>query len=169
MRRVLGHNSAIWIGRCVFCLIVVFGLSSAAWGQAQITSGVIQGTLTDESGGVVPGATVEVKHLSTNLTSTQTSDGDGRFVFLQLVPGEYSLTVTQKGYATIVQEKIPVTVGQAISLNLKLKVSGVDERVTVTAIPTVDTLKTESSTTLNDDTVDWRNDARIAQIHIRHR
>ncbi|HEX7176705.1 MAG TPA: TonB-dependent receptor plug domain-containing protein, partial [Pyrinomonadaceae bacterium] len=55
-----------------------------------------------------------------------------------------------QGFATLVQESFPLTVGQAVSLNLRMKVSQVEERVTVTAVPTVDVVKTESSTTLNE-------------------
>jgi hypothetical protein len=135
-------------------LLVTFTLSPAVWAQAQITSGVIQGVVSDESGGVVPGATVEVKNLGTNLTKTLSTDSEGRFVFLQLPPGQYTLTVTQQGFATLFQESFPLTVGQALSLNLKLKVSQVEARVTVSAIPVVDTLKTESSSTLNEKVVE---------------
>ncbi|HEY0544785.1 MAG TPA: TonB-dependent receptor [Pyrinomonadaceae bacterium] len=135
-------------------MLVTFTLSPAVWAQAQITSGVIQGVVSDESGGVVPGATVEVKNLGTNLTKTLSTDSEGRFVFLQLPPGQYTLTVTQQGFATLFQESFPLTVGQALSLNLKLKVSQVEARVTVSAIPVVDTLKTESSSTLNEKVVE---------------
>ena len=154
MQRILTQTIAVWIRRCVLCLLVTFTLSPAVWAQAQITSGVIQGVVSDESGGVVPGATVEVKNLGTNLTKTLSTDSEGRFVFLQLPPGQYTLTVTQQGFATLFQESFPLTVGQALSLNLKLKVSQVEARVTVSAIPVVDTLKTESSSTLNEKVVE---------------
>jgi hypothetical protein len=154
MHRVFVQTTVVGIRRGVLCVLTALALASAVWAQAQITSGVIQGVLTDESGGVVPGATVEVKNVGTNLTKTLTTDSEGRFVFLQLPPGQYTLTVSSQGYATHVQENFPLTVGQAISLNLKLKVSQVEERVTVSGIPVVDTLKTESSATLNQTTIE---------------
>ena len=136
-----------------FCLVVTFALASAVFGQTQIASGVIQGTVTDPNGAVVPGASVEAKNLGTNFTKTLVTDSDGRFVFLQLPPGRYTVTVSQQGFSPLVQEDFPLSVGQAISLNLSLQVTGVAERVTISAIPTVDTLKTESSSTLNEATV----------------
>ncbi|MGH9836012.1 MAG: TonB-dependent receptor, partial [Blastocatellia bacterium] len=125
-------------------------LSLTAYAQTQITTGVIQGTVADEAGAVVPGASVEVKNVDTNLTKTLSTDSDGRFVFLQLPSGRYTLTVTKQGYAVLAQENLRLTVGQAINLNLSLKVSAVQERVTITASPTIDTVRVESSSTINE-------------------
>src|SRR5258706_16346334 len=97
---------------------LVLALASGVFAQTQITTGVIQGTVLDEQGGVVPGATVEVKNPDTNFSRTLTPDGDGRFVFLQLSSGRYTLTVSKQGFATIIQENLDLTVGQAISLSL---------------------------------------------------
>ena len=83
---------------CVCCLL----MASHAWGQAQITSGNIQGEVLDEKGGAVPGATVEIKNIDTNFTKTETTGNDGRFVFLLLPTGRYTVTVSKSGFATIV-------------------------------------------------------------------
>ena len=133
------------------CLFLA--LSGAAWGQAQATTGVIQGTVTDPSGAVVPGAKAEAKNLDTNFSRTQSTDSGGRFVFLQMPPGQYTVTVSKQGFTTVVQENFSLTVGEAVTLNLGLKVGAVAERVVVTATPTVDLVKTESSSTLNSTTV----------------
>lgn len=135
------------------CLLLICVFASPGWSQSQITTGVIQGTVSDETGAVVPGTTVETKNLDTNQIKSISTDENGRFVFLQLSPGRYSLTVTRQGFATLVQESFPLTVGQAISLNLTMKVSQLDERVTIMAIPTIDTTKTEVSTTLNERSI----------------
>jgi hypothetical protein len=102
---------------------------------------------------VIPDASVEIKNLGTNQSRTLTTDADGRFVALQLPPGRYAATISKQGFATIVQQDFPVTVGETVPLNLSMKVSQVEERVTVNAIPTIDTVKTESSTTLNETSV----------------
>ena len=138
---------------CAFCLLVLFVLSSAALAQTQISSGTIQGVVTDQTGAVVPGASIEAKNLGTNFTKTVTSDSEGRYVLLQLPPGRYTLTVSQQGFTSLTQEDFPLSVGQALSLNLSLQVTGVSEKVSISAIPTVDTLKTESSDTLNEATI----------------
>src|SRR5262245_3585401 len=140
------------LGVCcsLLALMALLAAPIIARAQTQITTGVIQGTVLDESGAVVPGASVEVKNTDTNLTKTLTTDSDGRFVFLQLPSGRYTLTVSKQGYATLAQENLSLTVGQAINLNLSMKVSSVQERVTITAAPTIDTVRVESSSTINE-------------------
>jgi outer membrane receptor protein involved in Fe transport len=153
MRATLPQVIASGVTRCCLGLILALFAASGIRAQTQITTGVIQGIAQDEAGAVLPGASVEVKNIETNLTKTLVTDEGGRFVFLQLPPGRYTLTVGKQGFATLVQEEFALTVGQTVSLNLTMKVSGVEERVTVSSIPTIDTVKTESSTTLNETSV----------------
>jgi hypothetical protein len=134
-------------------VILVLLIAPAISAQTQITTGTIEGTVTDSNGAVVPGANVEIKNLDTNLSRTLTTDEGGRFVALALPPGNYSLTVSKQGFATGVLEKTALTVGQALAIPVTLKVSDVAERVTITTTPTVDTLKTQVSTTLNETAV----------------
>ncbi|HJS57860.1 MAG TPA: TonB-dependent receptor [Vicinamibacteria bacterium] len=133
--------------------LLALAVAAGAHAQSQATTGVIQGTVEDASGAAVPGALVEAKNVDTNLMRSQTSSGEGRFVFLQLAPGRYTVTVTLTGFATLVQESVTLTVGQTVTLSPKLKVSSVAETVTVTGTATVDTSKTESSSTLNETTI----------------
>ena len=121
----------------------------------QITTGVIQGSVTDATGASLPGVTVEARNLDTNLSRTLVTESDGRFVFLQLPPGNYRVTFTLSGFATLVQENVPLTVGQAVTLPVAMKVSGVSETVTVTtATRVIETSRTASATTLNQATID---------------
>ncbi len=131
-------------------LPLLLALASGVFAQTQITTGVIQGTVLDEQAGVVPGANVEVKSPDTNFSRALTTNADGRFVFLQLQSGRYVLTVSKQGFATVIQENLELTVGQTINLSLTMKVSRLEEKITITAAPTIDTTKTESSSTLNE-------------------
>ncbi|MEP7338479.1 MAG: carboxypeptidase-like regulatory domain-containing protein, partial [Acidobacteriota bacterium] len=135
------------------CLLLAIFSAATAWAQSQSTTGAIQGTVADEAGAVITGATVEVKNLDNNLAKTMATDEGGRFVFLQLQSGRYTLTASKQGYATVEQQNLSLTVGQTVSLNLGLKVSAVQERVTITAAPTIDAVKIESSTTLNETAI----------------
>src|SRR5947207_15759214 len=124
-------------------VLVILSIVSVVNAQTQITTGTIQGTVTDANGAIVPGANVEIKNLDTNLLRTLTTDDGGRFVALALPPGPYSVTVSKQGFATAVAERLDLTIGQALNLPVAMKLSQVQERVTITATPTVDTVKTE--------------------------
>jgi hypothetical protein len=139
-----------------FLIILAFAFSSFlvaanAFGQAQITTGSIQGTVMDEKGGAVVDASVEARNLDTNLLKTATADSEGRFAFLSLPPGGYTITVSKTGFATIVQTGAVLTVGQTMTLPVIMKVSSTQEKIEVSATPeAVDTTSTSSSSTLDE-------------------
>jgi outer membrane receptor for ferrienterochelin and colicin len=153
MRNPLLRSFAVQAKGFGICLFVTLVFAAGALAQTQITSGTIQGTVLDANGAAVPGANVELRNTETNFVRSAGTDEEGRFVALQLPPGRYTVTVSKQGFATLVVEKADLTVGQAMNLPLSMKVSSVQETVTITASPTVDTLKTESSTTLNETAV----------------
>jgi hypothetical protein len=132
---------------------VLVGASAAA--QTQITTGVIQGAVTDPTGAILPGVTVEAQNVDTNLSREVVTDGSGRFLFLQIPPGRYTVTFSLTGFATLKQEGLEVTVGQAVTLNATMKVSGVAETLTVSATSsTVEITRTAVASTLNQTTVE---------------
>ena len=101
------------------------------------------------------GRSVEARNLDTNQGRTLATEGDGRFVFLQLPPGNYRVTFTLSGFATTVHENVLLTVGQSINLLVAMKVSGVAETVTVTTgTPVIDTSRTAAATTIDQATID---------------
>jgi len=150
------HGGCYMRKLCVAFLFVFSALSlnQDVWGQAQITTGSIQGTVMDEKGGAVPDSNVGVKNLDTDLTKTTTTGAEGQYSFLALPPGRYTVTISKSGFATIVQENAVLTVGQTMTLPVTMKVSAAAEQIVVTATPTlVDTVNSVSSSTLNDITV----------------
>jgi len=137
--------------------VVIISLAAVAGvaAQSQITTAVIEGTVVDASGAVLPGVDVEIRHVDTNLTRTLTTDRNGRFVALQLPPGRYTVTLKLSGFATLVQENVLAAVGEAVRLTPTMKLSGVAETVTVTTTsPAVETTRTAASTTLNETTIE---------------
>jgi len=134
-------------------IVILLLISSLSAFAQDTTSGAIQGTVLDEKGAAVPGASVEARNTATNFSRTFSTDDEGRFTFLSLPPGTYVVSVTKQGFAKLNQENVEVTVGRLVSLNIPLKVSGVSGEVTVTTTPTIDTVKTESSTTLNQTSI----------------
>src|SRR5712671_1731891 len=137
--------------------VAIIWLTTAAWpaAQSQITTGVIDGIAADTSGAVLPGVDVEIRNVDTNFTRTLTTDAGGRFVALQLPPGRYTVTLKLSGFATVVQENVVVTVGEAVRLSPVMKVSGIAETVTVTTMsPAVDTTRAAAASTLDQTTIE---------------
>ena len=138
----------LFCGAAVLALCVFY--SAAAWGQAQITTGTVQGDVLDEKGGSVPDATVQARNLGTNYLRTETTDADGHFALLNLAPGRYRVTISKSGFATILQENVNLTVGRVLTLPVTMKISTVAQQIVVTDVPVVEVTKTESSSTLNE-------------------
>jgi hypothetical protein len=140
--------------RRISALLVAFlGLASPVIAQIQITTGVIQGTVTDATGAVLPGVAVEVRNVDTNSLETRVTDANGRFVVLQLQPGRYTATFKIQGFATLVQDDLIVTVGQGITLLPQLKVSTLQETLTVSGTPIVETTRSGVASTLDERVV----------------
>jgi Carboxypeptidase regulatory-like domain len=138
----------------LFLVLASVLLSVPAAAQTQITTAVIEGVVTDQSGAALPGVTVEVRNADTNLTRSLVTDRDGRFVALQLPPGRYTVTLKLTGFSTLVQENVQATVGQAVRLAPVMQVSRLNETVTVSAqASAVDTARTASATTLNETAI----------------
>ena len=97
MHRLTFPSFAQWVKGFGIFVLVILAVASVVTAQTQITTGTIQGTVTDVNGAVVPGANVEIKNLDTNLSRTLTTDDGGRFVALALPPGNYSVTVSSRG------------------------------------------------------------------------
>ncbi len=99
---------------------------------AQGGRGNISGTVTDPSGAVVPGAHVELLSKATGVKLHTVTTGAGLYTFISLNPGVYQVTLTQTGFAKIVEDNIAVTVDQVTEVNLSLRVGAISDTVTVT-------------------------------------
>jgi hypothetical protein len=140
------------ISAAVFTALCLL-LSVSTWGQAQSTTGSIQGDVLDAQGGAVAGASVDAKNLDTNYVRSESTDGDGHFAFLNLAPGRYTLTITKSGFTTIIQEHVNLTVGQVLTIPVTVKVSAVAQQVVVSDVPVIEVTKTESSSTLDESAI----------------
>ena len=104
--------------------------------QAQAQTGVVQGTVTDSSGAVIPGATVKLLSFSEpSIVVDQTkSDQSGAFVFPNISPGSYVLEVSSEGFVTI-QQHVNVVAGRRTKATITLPIGAVTETVTVSGLP----------------------------------
>ncbi len=118
----------------LLAVALVLGVAGTALAQSQATTGVIEGTVSDSGGVPLPGASVAIRNTATNFEKTTVTGADGRFRGLALPLGPYRVTVSLKGFSTLVREGLDLGVGQSINLTgLVLKVSEKTESVTVTA------------------------------------
>ena len=104
--------------------------------SAQEFRGSLTGKVTDSQGAVIPGATVSIKNIETNIVTTATTNEDGSYNFPLLQPGKYTLTVTQQGFNTAVRDSIEVRVADKLTLDVQLEV-GMTETVTTVASSTL--------------------------------
>ena len=100
---------------------------------AQALYAAIVGTIADQSGAPVPGATVTATNQGTGLKVDTQTDGDGNYTFRNLQPGVYDLTASLQGFRELKKTGVRLSAGNPIRQDLKLEVGTVAEAVTVTA------------------------------------
>src|SRR5215510_8759665 len=91
------------------------------------------GTVLDQSGAIVPGATVMAKNERTGEERTATSNGDGRYVITGLKPSVYTLSIKVAQFAPLEYTSLELVAAQDFALDLQLRPAGVNEVITVTA------------------------------------
>ena len=101
--------------------------------QAQVATASINGTVTDQSGALVPGAKVTLLNVATNIPRSTTTNSAGNYVLVNIIPGRYTLTVNKDGFATVSQAEFELQVNQTSTLDFQLRVGSTVESVTVEA------------------------------------
>lgn len=114
-----------------FTLLTVVLLVGTVLGQ--VSSGTLVGTVVDQNGGAVAGATVEVTDNATNKVRTVQATTDGTFTVPQLDVGTYTVKVTAQGFKAYTATELKIDVGKTYSLAVTLEPGGVNENVTVVA------------------------------------
>lgn len=121
----------------VLLAVLAAGLMLAGPAAAQLQGGSVTGTVVDQSGGVLPGVSVTLAGADAHFTFV--TEADGKYRFLNLAPGTYTLTAELSGFSTVLRENIVVVVGRNVELPVAMRVGAVQESVTVSgATPIVD-------------------------------
>ncbi|MBA3886714.1 MAG: carboxypeptidase regulatory-like domain-containing protein, partial [Acidobacteria bacterium] len=131
------------------CAALVLALGVVpAW--AQLQSGTVSGIVQDEQGGALPGAVVTLS--GAGETRMFTTGPDGRYRFLNLPPGTYTLTTNLTGFSRLVREGLVVTVGANLDIPMNLRLATVQETVTVSGeSPIIDAKATGTTTNFTQD------------------
>jgi hypothetical protein len=116
--------------------------------------GSITGVITDQSGAVIPGVTVEATNAGTGLVRTIATDSDGRFDLPQLQPGRYNVRASLSGFRTVERQAVQVSVDDTTRVDFKMSVGGVEENVTVSGeAPLVETSHATMGITIDQQKV----------------
>jgi len=118
-------------------------------------TGSIEGTVSDASGAVIPGAAITVRNLASNASRTAAAGGAGSYSVTDLPVGVYEITVTKTGFKTFHVPSIALTVAQALTVDAKLQPGAVNEEMNVRGdqIPSVDLVTAQTSNLVDQEQI----------------
>ena len=133
-------------------MFIVFALAGApAFAQSQAANGAIEGTVTDSSGGVLPGVTVTITNTNTGAERVVTTNERGLYRAPLLPLGSYDVVMELPGFKVVKQSGITLSVGMTAVINATLAVGAVSETLTVVAeSPVVDPARIDIGHTMTD-------------------
>ena len=141
--------------RFISVALLALMLSAFAFGQG--TTGEIEGTVTDSTGAVVPGATVRIQSSGSTagFGRTLTVNENGYFIVSNLLPGTYKVTVEGSGFETFTKN-VTVVVDKSVSVNAQLDPQGTTAQVTVdtSGAVTIDNSDTKIDTNITKEIID---------------
>lgn len=139
---------------CVSALLIALVASGPVLAQTEATTGVITGTVRDSSAGVLPAVAVQVRNLETGLTREFVTDGNGRYRARLLPLGNYRVTASLSGFATLNRSGIKLGVGQEIVVDLDMPVGQIGETVEVIAdAPLIEVSRYERTQIINTQSI----------------
>ena len=144
-----------WDSKFLVFLVAVFAFATS-FSHAQILTGAIRGTVTDEQGLPLPGVTVELSSpvLMGGVHSQLTSE-NGAYRFPNLPPGTYKIVFKIAGFQTIERSAIHVTIKEIMTVDISMKPARLEETVTVIGeSPIIDVTSSGASTTIDKDFID---------------
>jgi hypothetical protein len=112
----------------ICCLLVIAG---AAFAQSD--RGTVTGSVSDQAGAVIPGATIEMKNINTGAVYQAQSSSTGNYTFAQLPAGTYQMSTSVPGFKQFLRTGITVLVAQTLRIGISLEVGAISETVTVNA------------------------------------
>jgi hypothetical protein len=134
----------------VFLSVVILDVVSLA----QVDRAVLEGAVTDPAGAIVVGANVKTQAGDTGIAQEQRTNSNGYYRFPGLAVGRYTVTVTNAGFKTRVIEEVTLLVGQTRTLNTRLEVGAIAERVDVkSAADPADRSSADASTVIDSSQI----------------
>ena len=139
----------------LFLVVAVFLVTLPGFGQVDVSTATLKGTVLDPTSAAVAGATVTVANLDRGITQTVTTGTDGTYQIPLLPPGKYRVEVVFEGFDKAIANQVELTVGQSAIYDVHLKVGSVKDVMDVTAdIPLIEIEKTQQANTLDTKQID---------------
>ena len=139
-----------------FLVVTSLAISSLhpATAHAQVAGATLSGTVTDQSGAVIPQASVSVKNLDTGITRTSATSAAGFYSVPNLLPGTYEIRTSAQGFSAEIKTGVTLTVGEQQVLDFGLQLGKTSQTVVVTTeAPNVELASSSISATVNSTTV----------------
>ncbi|MGO9402170.1 MAG: carboxypeptidase-like regulatory domain-containing protein [Terriglobales bacterium] len=134
------------------CLVAILGFALSVWGQGAYRA-QLRGIVTDATGAVVAHATVTIRDVGTNISSSAHTDDKGSYYFTGLLPTTYAVKVEASGFRPVERTGVVLAVDQESSLNFRLDVAGTSTTISVTT--TQPLLDTDNATLGTDITSEY--------------
>ncbi len=141
--------------------VVLLGVVATPMAWAQEARGAIVGRVTDSSGAVVPGVSLEITNTATGITATVITNEQGNYLAPYLIPGTYRIATQRPGFKRYVRDGIELRVNDRLELNIPLELGEVTETVTVS----MEAPLLETTTASMGQVVDAR---RVAELPLPH-
>ncbi|HEY3616966.1 MAG TPA: carboxypeptidase-like regulatory domain-containing protein [Candidatus Sulfotelmatobacter sp.] len=119
--------------RCTLALVIIAFLLAGTGAYSQVDRAVLEGTVSDPSGGVIVGASVKVVAVETGLSEEQQTNSKGYYRVSGLAVGSYTVTITQAGFSVKTIEDVTLRVGQTRTLDIPLGIGTINEQIEVKA------------------------------------
>jgi Carboxypeptidase regulatory-like domain/TonB dependent receptor len=130
----------------VVCALVLLLSSNAAFAQVSAAEAQLNGSVRDQTGGLVVKTAITLRNVDTNQAYKTTSNSVGFYILTNIPPGNYELTAESQGFAKYSQTGIVLRVAQVATIDVNLKVAGTTQEITVnTEAPVIEPTRTEVS------------------------
>jgi outer membrane receptor protein involved in Fe transport len=131
-------------------LAIIFSVPTLA----QVAGGTLSGTVSDPNGSGIPQAKLVIKNVATGVERTVTTNGDGFYTTVNLLPGSYEISITATGFNSETRHSVTMTVGSQITVDIGLRVGTISNKVEVTAqVPDVQLQSSDISAVVTANTV----------------
>ena len=121
---------------------------------AQDFRGSVQGVVTDSQGGAMPGVSVTVTNLNTNVAANLTTDGKGQYRAQYLISGTYSVQMQLQGFKSVVRKPLEVRIGDVLTVDAVLETGAIEEVIEVVASqPLLDTSSGVTGTVVDSNQI----------------